>query len=75
MMARPKRDPEPSPKAEALKAVRDVRAQLDAHNAHAIALIGSLDRKLMLATLDHAAEQISAIQELKRARRVKEATT
>lgn len=69
-MPRRPRDPEPSPKAEALKAVRHVAEQL---------LDGQpstpLDRKLMLATLDHAAEQIERITELKRARRVKGATT
>lgn len=68
-MARPKRDPEPSPKAEALKAVRHVAEQLSTPGR--AFYLGPLEQKLMVATLDHAAEQISAIAELKRARRVK----
>lgn len=64
-MARHK-DPKPSPKAEALKAIKYVADMLTDSSA-----LDALARRLMRATLDHAAEQIERIAELKRARRVK----
>ena len=50
---------------EALKAIDHVRGML-AHELEPLA------RKIAIATLEHARENVEAIQELKRHRRVKE---
>lgn len=50
---------------EALKAIEHVRQAL----AHDIANGAGLETRLLLSTLEYAAEQVEAIQEVKRARK------
>ena len=56
----------PTAKTEALKAIDTVRK-----NLRSGAPPDDLSRRIMAATLDYATEQIAAIQEIKRVRRVK----
>ena len=54
----------PTAKSEALKAIDTVRKNLRNGDP-----VDDLSRRIMAATLDYAVEQVTVIQELKRARR------
>ena len=58
----------PQAKAEALTALEHVKSMLDGPENGPGSLDG-LARRLAVATLDYAMEQVAAIEELKRARR------
>lgn len=53
-----------SPKTEALRAIAHARALLDRMHP-----TNALDRKVILAALEHALDNVEAIQELKKKRR------